>query len=50
MRLISTLLGVVFGAFTISHAAANPVVNVINVQTDDPTGYTEYLAKNPQIF
>ena len=47
MKLTSTVLGVFVGAFAISNAAANPVVNVINVQTDDPAGYTEYLAKNP---
>ena len=50
MKLTSTLLGVLIGAFAVSHATANPVINVINVQTDDPTGYTEYLSKNPQIF
>ena len=49
MKLTSTLLGVVFGALAISNAAANPVVNVINVQTDaqnvpiDRVGHTHKI-------
>ena len=50
MQLMSTFFGVLVGAFAISNAAANPVVNVINMKTDDPAGYTDYLAKNRQIF
>lgn len=50
MNVKNSIASLFLGSIVSTYALANPVVNVINVQTDDPTGYTEYLANNPQIF
>ena len=49
MKYLTTMAILFAGSFT-AQVNANPVINVLNVQTDDPTAYTNYIANNTEIM
>ena len=45
-----TAIAILFAGSFSAQVNANPVINVLNVQTDDPAAYTNYIANNPEIM